>query len=487
MLVKSKQKIQQPPPIPIDLARRFAHLPKEEKRAFLLRTSQSKALRIKYTWAAWARDKQLWQIEAPWSWDTWFLCAGRGFGKTRTGAQQIIEWAAADAEARIALAGRTVADVRDVMVGGKSGILACSPAWFRPEYKPSQRKLIWPNGALAYTYSAEKPDQFRGPQHSKAWADERASWFYDDAWDQLQFGLRLGAQPQCIVTSTPRATKAIKELLREPGTHFTRGNMRENAANLAKKFLQQIERKYGGTRLGRQEIDAEILDDNPGALWKREAHIERYRVARDQVPPLKRVVVAVDPAVKSPDPAKAARGELDESVAETGIVVAGLGMDDQAYVLADYSMQGQPLEWAQAGIVAFDLWKADVVVGEVNNGGDLVESNFRTVRKNISYQAVHATRGKLIRAEPVSSLYQQGRAHHVGTFPDLEDQQCNWCPGERSPDRLDALVWAIHALMIEREEGGGVLLATATDEDVAMFGQSTDVLMAWSGVDQMEW
>jgi phage terminase large subunit-like protein len=488
MLVKTKQRIAQPPPIPLELARRFALLSKEEKRAFILRASQSKSLRIKYTWAAWAREKQLWQLEAPWSWDTWFLCAGRGFGKTRTGAQQIIEWAAADHEALIALVGRTVADVRDVMVGGKSGILACSPPWFKPEYKPSQRKLIWPNGALAYTYTAEKPDQLRGPQHSKAWGDERAAWQYDDAWDQLQFGLRLGAKPQCVVTSTPRATKAVKELLREPGTHFTRGNTYENTANLARKFIQQIERKYGGTRLGRQEIDAEILDDNPGALWKRETMIERYRVARDQVPPLKRVVVAVDPAVKAPDPAKAARGELDESVAETGIVVAGLGLDDQGYVLADYSMQGMPLEWANQGIVAFDSWKADAIVGEVNNGGDLVESNFRTVRKNISYQAVRATRGKLLRAEPVSNLYQQGRVHHVGTFSDLEDQQCNWIPGDRSPDRLDALVWAFFALMIQEEEDSGILLATATDEDVALFGNpEMDLLSAWSSAQEMEW
>jgi phage terminase large subunit-like protein len=216
--------------------------------------------------------------------------------------------------------------------------------------------------------------------------------------------------------------------------------------------------------------------------------IERYRVARDQVPPLKRVVVAVDPAVKSPDPAKAARGELDESVAETGIVIAGLGLDDQGYVLADYSMQGMPLEWANQGIVAFDSWKADAIVGEVNNGGDLVESNFRTVRKNISYQAVRATRGKLLRAEPVSNLYQQGRIHHVGTFPDLEDQMANWIPGDRSPDRLDALVWAFFALMIQEEEDSGILLATATDEDVALFGNpEMDLLSAWSSAQEMEW
>ena len=227
------------------------------------------------------------------------------------------------------------------------------------------------------------------------------------------------------------------------------------------------------------------MDDNPGALWKRESMIERYRVVRGQVPQLKRVVVAVDPAVKAPDPMKAARGELDESVAETGIVIAGLGVDDQGYILGDYSMQGKPLEWAEAGVNAFDNFKADAVVGEVNNGGDLVESNFRTVRKNISYHPVRATRGKLIRAEPVSSLYQQGRIHHVGCFPDLEDQLCNWCPGDRSPDRLDALVWALTSLMIEQQEGGGVLIATATDDDSSTFG--TDLMSAWGSANSMEW
>lgn len=486
MLVKSKQHTKLPKPIPLEVARRFAMLSKEEKRAFILHVSRNQALNIKYTWASWARDKQLQQLEAPWEWQTWLQLAGRGFGKTRSGAQQVIGWAMDDTEAHIALVGRTVADVRDVMVGGKSGILACSPPWFRPEYIPGKRKLLWPNGSTATTYSAQTPDQLRGPQHTKAWADERASWFYDDAWDQLQFGLRLGQTPQCIATTTPRATKAIKDLAKDPGTHVTKGNTYENQANLARKFIKEIEKKYGGTRLGRQEIEGDILDDNPGALWKREAHIERYRVGRDQVPPLKRVVVAVDPAVKAPDPAKAARGELDESVAETGIVVVGLGVDDQGYVLADYSMQGKPLEWAEEGVKAFDNFKGDAIVGEVNNGGDLVESNFRTVRKNISYAPVRATRGKLMRAEPVSSFYQQGRIHHVGTFPDLEDQMCNWCPGERSPDRLDALVWAIHALMIEKEEGGGVLLATATDEDIVMFA-GPDALSQWAIAQDMEW
>jgi phage terminase large subunit-like protein len=463
VLLKSKQRIQIPEPIPVHLARKIANLSPTDRRAFILRQSVAKALTIKYTWAAWARDKQLWQIEAPEEWETWLHLAGRGYGKTRTGSEQTIEWALDDPEGHIALVGRTVADVRDVMIGGKSGILKCSPPWFRPEYIPSKRHLTWPNGCTATTYSADQPNQLRGPQHTKAWGDERASWQYDDAYDQLQFGLRLGRNPQLILTTTPRATEAIKELIKEPGTHTTYGTTYENTANLTRKFFTTIERKYGGTRLGLQELLGRILDDNPGALWKR-SNIDKLRVRYGEVPELKRVVVAVDPAVKSPDAVKAARGELDESVAETGIVVCGLGVNNEGYVIADYSMQGTPLEWAQQVAMAYEIHQADAVIGEVNNGGDLVESNIRTVNKNISYIAVRATRGKQVRAEPVSSLYQQGRVHHVGTLPDLEDQCCNWIPGDKSPDRLDALVWGFTRLMVGQELVGGMMLDTDVRE-----------------------
>lgn len=479
MLVKVKNKIALPPQIPIEAARRFALLSKTEKRAFVQKVSQSKALRIKYTWAAWARDKQLWQLEAPWDWETWVLLAGRGFGKTRTGAEWVIEQAMADAEGHIALVGRTVADVRDVMVGGKSGILACSPPWFMPEYIPSKRKLLWPNGCIATTYSAEMPNQLRGPQHTKAWGDERSVWQYDDAWDQLQFGLRLGAKPQCILTMTPRATKAVREIVADLKTHTTSGTTYENVANLARKFIVGIERRYGGTRLGRQELEGHILDDNPGALWKRE-NIDRYRVRYGQHPAFKRVVVAVDPAVKGPDPAKIARGEIDETVAETGIVVVGLGMDNEGYVLADLTMQGKPLEWAKRIVDAYDEFQADCVVGEVNNGGDLVESNIRTVRKHISFKAVHASRGKIIRAEPVSSLYQQGHIHHVGGYADLEDQLCNWEPGMKSPDRLDALVWGFTELMVGKVLSGGMVMDTTDGDKPTVDGDFTDVDQAYA-------
>lgn len=465
-----KSRIAEPERIPLPLARKLAHLTKEQKRAFILRQSKIKALSIKYTWAAWARDKQHWSLEAPEAWQTWLLLSGRGFGKTRTGAEWVIEQARADANGHIALVGRTVADVRDVMIGGRSGILACSPPWFTPEYQPSKRRLTWPNGCIATTYSADAPDQLRGPSHTKAWADERAAWTYDDAWDQLQFGLRDGALPQCVATTTPRATKAIKDLVADKGTHLTQGNTFENVANLAAKFIREINRRYSGTRLGLQEIDGRILDDNPGALWKRE-WIEQGRIGWGKQPEFKRVVVAVDPAVKAPEEAKAKRGELDESVAETGIVVVGLGIDGHGYVLADLSMQGKPLEWAQEVVRAYDLYEADTVIGEVNNGGDLVESNVHTVRKNLPFKAVRATRGKQLRAEPVSSLYQQQRAHHVGTHPNLEDQQCSWEPGMRSPDRLDACVWGFTELMVEEDKESGILIAT--DEETDIINSST--------------
>jgi|SRR5579862_577771 len=437
MLVKHTQKLAVPKPIPFEFARRFAVLSKAEKRAWVLaHCNDEKALTLRYTWAAWAREKQLWQIEAPEDWQTWLQLAGRGWGKTRGGSEWVIEEARTDPEGHIALVGRTVADVRGVMVGGKSGILSCSPPWFRPEYEPSKRKLTWPNGCIATTYSADQPDQLRGPGHTKAWADERAAWQYDDAWDQLQFGLREGAKPQCLVTTTPRATRAIKELAADAGTHVTRGTTYENRENLAPKFIREIERRYAGTRLGKQEIEGRIIDDVEGALWKRESMIEAYRVRNS--PSLMRIVVGVDPAVSAA-----------EGSAETGIVIAGITENGHAYILADRSLRGSPNEWAASVIAGYHLFEADRVIGEVNNGGDLVETVIRNIDSQISYEAVRATRGKYLRAEPIASFYERGLVHHVGTLPELEDQMASWVPGEKSPDRLDALVWALTKLLLQ--------------------------------------
>lgn len=284
--------------------------------------------------------------------------------------------------------------------------------------------------------------------------DEPAAWRFPDAWDQMMFGLRLGDKPQVVATTTPRATRFIKDLVKAKTTHVTRGTTYENQANLAPTFLNEVVNKYEKTRLGRQELDGQILDDAEGALWKREPMIEALRVTAH--PDLKRIVVGVDPSVHD--------GESDNnSLAETGIIVVGRGVDDHGYVLDDASLSGSPYEWAREAVTAYHKHKADRIVAEANNGGALVEVNIRIVDRHVSYKAVHASRGKLTRAEPVSSLYEQGRAHHVGRCPDLEDQMCNWVPGAKSPDRMDALVWAFTDLFIEKLPGGGVVIPKKTD------------------------
>jgi predicted phage terminase large subunit-like protein len=336
---------------------------------------------------------------------------------------------------RVALVARTAADVRDVIVEGESGLLAISPPSERPVWEPSRRRLTWPNGAIATTYSADVPDQLRGPQHDCAWADELAAWQYPDAWTQLLLGLRLGRDPRVVVTTTPRPTPIIRKLLSAHTTHVTRGRTLDNAANLAPQFLDAIVRQYEGTRLGRQELDGEVLDDNPGAMWKRDA-IDAARVRVE--PTLRRVVVGVDPAVTS-----------NASSDETGIVVAGIGHDGRFYVVADYSGRYSPDQWASRAVEAYRTHKADRIVAERNQGGDLVERNLRTVDRSLPVTTVHAKRAKALRAEPVSSLYEQARVSHVGALAALEDQMTAWDPAgdDESPDRVDALVYAMTELM----------------------------------------
>lgn len=385
-------------------------------------------------WPTWARPDQL---PPAGEWSTWLILAGRGWGKTRTGAEWVRHMATTGRAGRIALVARTASDVRDVVVEGESGILRISPPGERPEWNSSRRRLTWPTGAIATTYSADEPDQLRGPQHDAAWIDEPASWRYPEALDQLRFGLRLGAHPQIVATTTPRPTSLILGLMRAAGTVITRGRTRDNAANLASGVVADLERRYAGTRLGRQELDGEILTDAPGALWKWAA-IEAARV--ESAPALRRVVVAIDPAVTSGD-------ESDE----TGIVVAGLGWDDRVYVLADASGRYAPTEWARRAIAAYRAHEADRIIAEVNNGGEMVAATLRIVEPGAPVRTVHASRGKAVRAEPVAALYEQGRVSHVGPLPQLEDQLTTWDPGasRQSPDRLDALVWAITDLVID--------------------------------------
>lgn len=364
----------------------------------------------------------------------WLILAGRGFGKTRTGA----EWVRAQIERhgrrRVALVARTTADARDTMVEGESGLLACCPPWCRPRYEPSKRRLTWPNGAMATTYSGDRPDQLRGPQHDAAWADELAAWRYPDAWDQLLFGLRLGIGPRAVVTTTPRPTPLVVALLADPRVIVTRGTTLENRANLAPTTLDALLTRYEGTRLGRQELYAEVLTDPPGALWRRDA-LDAARV--DRAPDLVRVVVGVDPA--------ATHGEGSD---ETGIVVAGLGADGHGYVLEDASLRASPAGWGARAVEAYHRHAADRIVAETNQGGDMVALTLRTIDATVPVRPVRATRAKRSRAEPVAALYEQSRVHHVGAWPELEDQLCQWTPGAPSPDRLDALVWALTELML---------------------------------------
>lgn len=385
---------------------------------------------LEWDWEFWARPNQL---PPQGDWRVWLLLAGRGFGKTRTGAEWCRSRIAAG-RSRLALVAPTAADVRDVMVEGESGILAVCPPWDRPNYEPSKRRVTWPNGAIATTYSADEPDRLRGPQHDAAWADELAAWRYPETWDQLLLGLRLGPDPRVVVTTTPRPVKVIRELLKADDVVSSHGSSYDNRDNLAEAFFRQITSRYEGTRLGRQELFAELLDDVPGALWTRKM-LEDSRIKT--APDMSRIVVAIDPAVTS-----------GEDADETGIVVAGKGVDGKGYVLADLTCRLTPDGWAQRAVNAYRKFDADRIVAEVNNGGDLVQHVIHTVDRNVPFTSVHASRGKRVRAEPIAALYEQGRVHHVGMFPELEDQQCIFVPDafDGSPDRVDALVWALSSL-----------------------------------------
>lgn len=437
--------------------RAFAHSSLIEKLSFIATLTDEEALTLRYTWAAWARDKQLEGIEAPEDWVLWLLLAGRGFGKSRVGAEQVIKWAREDQHARMALVGRTAADVRDVMVEGESGVLACSHPRFKPKYEPSKRRLTWPNGAIATTYSADEPDVLRGPQHTKAWGDEPAAWKYPATHDNLMMGLRLGAKPQAVYTTTPRPTKFIKMLASLKTTHVTKGTTYENLENLAPTFREQVIGRYEGTRIGLQELEAAILDDNERALWKREEMIEALRVHK--YPDLKRIVVGVDPSVND------GTEEDNHELAECGIIVGGLGIDGHGYLLDDKSLMASPMQWAREAVTAYHSRKADRIVAEVNNGGKLVEAVIRVIDKTVSYKDVHAARGKLTRAEPVAALAERGLIHHVGVFREVEDQMCTWQPGDKSPDRIDAYVWTFTELMVEQIKGGGVVLPVEDNVD----------------------
>jgi len=414
----------------------LAKLPAAQRIEILDEFPPEVLMQLEHDWHFWARPHQL---PPPGQWSIWLLLAGRGFGKTRSGAEWVNE-KAAEAPIRIALIGETAADCRDVLVEGESGILACARPEFKPEYQSSVRRVTWPNGSTATTYSGDAPDQLRGPQHHFAWADECAKWKYaQDAWDMMAFGLRLGTEPQVMATTTPRPIPLIKQLVaqsKQPnsGVVLTVGDTYENIPNLATGFIRHVIQRYEGTRLGRQELHAHILEDVPGALWTRDI-LEACRVVH--APEMKRVVVGVDPAAGA--------------INETGVVVAGLGINGHGYILADGSLSGLPDVWGRRVISLHQDWQSDCIVPEVNNGGEMVRYTLQTIDRNAPITPVRAIKNKQARAEPVAALYEQCRIHHVGLFAALEDEYCNWVPGEGmpSPNRLDAAVWALTSLMVK--------------------------------------
>jgi phage terminase large subunit-like protein len=440
------------------VAEQLSELSTEEREQLLADMSPEEALVLLYDWHTWARPNQIQPVPAPGDpkWYVWMLLGGRGMGKTKTGAETIREWAEATRDGepqRFAIIGQTAADVRDVMLQGESGILSISPPWFMPVYEPSRRRLMWPNGTFGILFSGDSPDQLRGPQFHKAWCDELAKYQYpQETWDNLEFGLRLGDNPQAIVTTTPRPIPIIKSMVEDEQVFLTKGSSYENISNLAPSFIRRVISKYEGTRVGRQELHAEVLSDMPGALWTYEM-IEHSRVTR--IPEMRRIVVAIDPAVT-----------VHEDSDETGLVVCGLGVDGYGYVLRDYSGRLSTEAWAQKAIDAYYDYNADRVVAEVNNGGDLVETVLRSKDKNVSYKAVHASRGKITRAEPVAALYERGLVRHHGQFAAMEDQMTTYNPGEAqtpterrrtkmlSPDRMDAMVWGFTELLLKEHDNG---------------------------------
>lgn len=374
-------------------------------------------------------------------WRNWLLVGGRGSGKTRAGAEwvHLIASAGERSDLRIALVAETLGDAREVMIDGVSGICRIARRK-RPDFEASRRRLIWPNGAMAQIFSSEDPESLRGPQFHFAWADELGKWRYaQETWDMLQFGLRLGDRPQQLITTTPRPIPLLKALMADPGSRVVRMRTHDNAANLSPGFIDAMMKRYGGTRLGRQELDGELIAQRGDALWKR-ADIEA--IFDDRPDSLARIVVAVDP------PAGSGEGSC------CGIVVAGMGIDGRFWVLADCSAEGAtPAGWARAVVAAHHRFEADRVVAEVNQGGEMVSAMLKSIDANLPVTMVRASRGKFTRAEPVAALYEQGRVRHAARFEKLEDQMTDFGPdglsSKKSPDRLDALVWALTALAMD--------------------------------------
>ena len=420
-----------------------------DQESFLNSLTEGELLALPFLFEFWALEHQL---PPEGDWRTWVILGGRGAGKTRAGS----EWVRSMVEGsrpldhglarRVALVGETVDQVREVMIFGESGILACTPPDRQPRWEATRKRLVWDNGAEARVFSAHDPEALRGPQFDAAWCDELAKWRNGrETWDMLQFGMRLGDDPRCVVTTTPRDVQVLRDLLELPSSVVTQAATEANRANLAAGFLEEVRARYAGTRLGRQELDGKLLGDGEDAFWSY-AVLDGCRVSEPRE--LDRVVVAVDPPVSS-----------GRDADECGILVVGVRMQGSphewsAVVLEDATVQGlKPLGWARAAIEARDRWSAERIVAEVNQGGEMVESVLRQVDPMVPYRGVHASRGKHLRAEPAAALYEQGKVSHLGTFEALEDQMCRMgrrgYQGKGSPDRLDALVWALHEAVLE--------------------------------------
>lgn len=424
----------------------FRALSPDQQQAELAKLSTEAQAALLYDWQFWARPNQL----APdGDWRTWLALAGRGFGKTEAGAQWIRQRVQQGARS-IALIAETQKDLEEVMV---ARLLKISPPDQTPTVRYKPVRVTWPNGAMALGYNGTEPDQLRGPEFDTAWVDELAKYRYArETWDMLQFTMRSGPDPRVFVTTTPRPIPVLREIIADPATAITRGSTMDNAGNLPASFLTHIRTKYEGTRLGRQELNAEMLDDVPGALWTRDMlDAERGKMNDDGLPvrngqavQLRRVVIAVDPSGTSGG---------DDAGDDIGIVAAGLGIDGRGYVLGDYTCNLSPEGWARRVAEVYSLHKADRIVAERNFGGAMVEAVIRASNKSLPVKVVTASRGKVARAEPIAALYEQGRVSHIGSFPGLEDQMCAMTPsgyvGEGSPDRADALVWALTELMLE--------------------------------------
>ena len=416
--------------------------------AILADLTDAELQELEWDWRFWARPEQ---VAPTGDWLTWVINAGRGFGKTRAGAEWVREQVDAGRQ-RIALIGETYKDLVEVMCFGDSGLASVFPPHQRPKIVANPNvQVTFHTGAIALGYNATQPAQLRGPQFDCAWCDELAKWKRArDTWDMLQFGLRLGDRPQALVTTTPRPIPVLKEIMARRTTVVTRGSTFDNAANLAESFIEEIRDRYEGTRLGRQELNAEMLDDLPGALWTR-SMFDTHRL--EAAPEMQRIVVAVDPS---------GTGGADDDGDSIGIVVAGLGIDGRGYVLADRTCKLSPDGWGRRAVEAYHEFKADRIVAERNYGGAMVQHVIRTVDRNVSYREVTASRGKVVRAEPVAALYEQERISHVGALAELEDQCCQMGPegyiGEGSPDRADALVWAMTDLMLRDQASAKMFL-----------------------------